>query len=67
MKVKQCKWFAVCPMKRFYGEGKLERKWVESYCKGDWETCVRYRMEESGQAHPDWMLPDGSVDKKLES
>jgi len=38
---------------------------VELFCKGDWESCVRYKMEENGEAHPDWMLPDGSIDTKL--
>jgi hypothetical protein len=52
-------------MKKFYGEGKIDKKWIELYCKGDWESCVRYRMEERGELHPDWMLPDGSIDEKL--
>ncbi len=63
--LKDCKWYAVCPMKRFYEEGKLDKKWIEMYCKGDWESCKRYQMEEEGRAHPDWMLPDGTLDKKL--
>jgi len=60
-----CKWYRVCPMKRFYEEGKLDRKWVELYCKGDWENCIRYHMEENGEPHADWMLPDGTIDEKL--
>ena len=60
-----CKWYIVCPMKRFYEEGKLDKKWIELYCKGDWESCIRYQMEERGEPHPDWMLPDGSIDEKL--
>lgn len=60
-----CKWFPVCPMKYFYEEGRLDRKWIEIYCKGDWESCVRYHMEENGQPHPDWMLPDGTLDERL--
>lgn len=60
-----CKWFSVCPLKRFYEAGRLERKWIELYCKGDWISCVRYEMEELGNYHPDWMLPDGSLDEKL--
>ncbi len=63
--LKDCKWYTVCPMKRFYEEGKLDKKWIEMYCKGDWESCKRYQMEEEGKAHPDWMLPDGTLDKKL--
>ena len=60
-----CKWYPVCPMKKFYEKGKLSKAWVELYCKGDWESCIRYQMEERGQLHPDWMLPDGSIDEKL--
>ena len=60
-----CKWYPVCPMKRFYENGRLNKEWIEQYCKGDWESCVRYQMEESGKAHQDWMLPDGSFDERL--
>ena len=63
---KDCKWYPVCPMKRFYEEGKLDKRWIELYCKGDWRSCIRYQMEERGQYHPDWMLPDGSLNKGLE-
>jgi DNA polymerase len=60
-----CKWYPTCPMKRFYEKGKLSREWIETYCKGDWENCVRYHLEEQGEPHPDWMLPDGSIDESL--
>ncbi|MBN2030219.1 uracil-DNA glycosylase [bacterium] len=60
-----CKWFPLCPMKWYYEAGHLERKWIELYCRGDWESCVRYEMEEQGHDHPDWMLPDGSLDVGL--
>lgn len=63
--LEDCKWYPVCPMKRFYETGMLDEKWVELYCKGDWESCIRYQMEEKGEQHPDWMLPDGSIDEKL--
>jgi len=63
--LEDCKWYPVCPMRRFYEEGKLNRKWIELYCKGDWESCIRYQMEEEGKFHPDWMLPDGTLDKRL--
>ena len=61
----ECKWFPACPMKGFCQTGQLDRHWIESYCKGDWERCVRYQMEERGEFHPDRMLPDGSVDERL--
>ena len=61
----ECKWFSVCPMHYFHDKGKLDRKWIELYCKGDWESCTRYQMEENGIPHPDNMLPDGSIDESL--
>ena len=61
-----CKWYPVCPMKRFYEEGKLEKAWVEKYCFGNNDICVRYQMEESGEPHPDNLLPDGEVRKTLQ-
>ena len=62
---RECKWYPVCPVRRFYEEGKLDSKWVELYCKGNWSSCIRYQMEEAGEYHPDWMLPDGSIDESL--
>jgi len=63
--LKDCKWYPLCPMKRFYEEGRLDRKWIELYCKGDWKNCLRYQLEENGTPHPDWMLPDGTIDERL--
>lgn len=63
--MRECKWYALCPMKRFYESGQLEKHWIAEYCKGDWKGCVRYRLEEEGRPHPDWMLPDGSLDERL--
>jgi uracil-DNA glycosylase family 4 len=60
-----CKWFPMCPMKRFYESKRLEKKWIALYCKGDWQSCIRFEMEEDGRSHPDWMLPDGSLDERL--
>jgi len=57
---KNCMWFLVCPMKRFYEEGKLDKKWIERYCKGEWNNCRRYQMEKNGEPHSDYMLPDGT-------
>ncbi|MBW1916599.1 MAG: uracil-DNA glycosylase [Deltaproteobacteria bacterium] len=55
-----CKWYPLCPMRRFYEQGRLAPFWIEYYCQGDWESCVRYQMEEKGEYHSDTMLPDGS-------
>jgi len=52
-------------MKRFYEEGKLDRKWIEEYCMGDYTHCVRYRLEEAGTPHPDNMLPNGEIMESL--
>jgi hypothetical protein len=50
----------------FYEQGQLDKKWIDQYCRNDWENCVRYKMEESGHIHPDNMLPDGNICKKLQ-
>ncbi len=63
---KICKWYSTCPMKRFYEEGKLEEHWIERYCKGNYRRCVRYKLEERGEYHPDNMLPNGEVGEGLE-
>ncbi|MFP4035825.1 MAG: uracil-DNA glycosylase [Desulfovermiculus sp.] len=60
-----CKWHRLCPMRRFYEQGKLDRIWIELYCTGDWSRCVRFEKEEQGIPHPDWMLPDGTLDENL--
>jgi hypothetical protein len=52
-------------MKKYYERGKLDGKWIEQYCQGDWLSCIRYRMEEKGQYHPDNMLPDGTINEAL--
>ncbi|MFW6141237.1 MAG: uracil-DNA glycosylase [Candidatus Saliniplasma sp.] len=61
----ECRWYPVCPMKRYYEEGKIEKRWVELYCKGDWNSCIRFQKEERGESHPDNMLPDGHIEKGL--
>ena len=62
---RDCKWRFACPMTFYYQKSKLDRKWIELYCKGDWESCKRYQMEEKGIFHPDNMLPDGTIDDTL--
>jgi len=65
MRQSHCKWYPLCPMRRFYKKGLLSKSWIDTYCKGDWHQCVRYHMEEQGKYHPDWMLPDGTRDEAL--
>jgi len=52
-------------MKRYFETGKLKRIWIDKYCWGNWNICVRYKLEEGGKYHPDWMLPDGSINEEL--
>ncbi len=52
-------------MKSFWEEGKLNAKWIEEYCKGDWGNCKRYSIVEAGKLCPDNMLPNGKIDKSL--
>lgn len=42
-------------------------RWSKQYCKssGGWMRCRRYKLETQGVAHPDNMLPDGSIDETL--
>jgi hypothetical protein len=62
---KTCKWYDVCPLKLFYEENRLDKKWVEDYCLSDYLKCVRYKMEEEGTYHADNMMPDGTIDERL--
>ena len=52
-------------MKYFYENGKLDKKWIEKYCHGNLQDCVRFYKEENGIYHPDNMLPNGEIDKSL--
>jgi hypothetical protein len=62
-----CKWYELCPLRRFEKQGKLSSKWKNEYCKTErnWKNCKRYRMEEKNICHPDNMLPDGKIDRSL--
>jgi len=63
---KVCKWYWACPMRYFYEQGKIDEKWIKQYCMGNFMDCVRYKMEEKGEYHPDNMLPDGTIDESLQ-
>ena len=56
-----CNWYNVCPFKIFYEEDKIDKKWIDEYCWGDYFKCVRRKMEKEGVFHPDNMLPDGTI------
>jgi hypothetical protein len=64
--MKECKWYKVCPMAFYFENNKLDRKWVDDYCYGDWKSCRRYYNEENGIPHPDNMLPNGEIDESLQ-
>lgn len=65
MNQKVCKWYPVCPLKFYYEQGKLDEIWIKNYCVADWESCIRYQMEEKGELHPNYMLPNGEVREEL--
>ena len=56
-----CKWYDTCSLKRFYDQRRLDRRWVEAYCWGDYLKCDRYKMEKEGSYHSDNMMPDGTI------
>ncbi|HKL38992.1 MAG TPA: uracil-DNA glycosylase [Bacteroidales bacterium] len=62
---KICKWYDQCPVPRFYEQGKLNKKWLDLYCRGDWESCKRYQLQGRNVPHPDHMLPNGQSDHNL--
>jgi len=62
---KTCKWYDICPLKLFYEENRLDKKWVKDYCLGDFSKCVRYKMEGKGIYHADNMMPDGTIDERF--
>lgn len=57
----RCKWFRLCPLRRFEKSGQLDLVWRRRYCEGDFINCRRYQAEENGIAHPDTMLPNGEM------
>ncbi len=44
---KVCKWYEVCPTKRFYEDGKLEGRWVEECLRGI-ASRMRDELEQRG-------------------
>jgi len=62
---KECKWYPVCPMKFQYENNNIDKYWIENFCHNNWKNCIRYQKEEAGIYHPDNMMPDGSINKKI--
>ena len=56
-----CKWYQLCPLRRFERQGRIDQQWAQTYCKSEsnWKACKRYQLEEEGIPHPDNLLPDG--------
>jgi len=63
--IDDCKYYPFCSIKKLHEKGAVSDEWVELYCRGDWESCIRFRMEEQGLNPSDWMLPDGKLDERL--
>jgi hypothetical protein len=56
-----CKYFDVCPLRRFEKDGKIDSSWRETYCLHKFLECKRFQQGEKGIPHSDVMLPDGTV------
>ena len=65
-KNKICKWYLGCPIKFYVDHGTLDPKWIENYCLVGNKDCMRYQMEETGEYHPNNMLPNGVIKKDLD-
>jgi hypothetical protein len=61
-----CPWHDFCPLRKFEKEGKITSQWRKKYCgtKNNWKKCKRYQMEENGEPHSVYMMPDGTIIKK---
>ena len=66
-KEKLCPWYnETSGMKKAYGAGLLDKKWIKNYCWSGGKNCVRKkRFEQEGYVSPDYVLPDGTIDEKL--
>jgi uracil-DNA glycosylase len=60
-----CRWYGICPMRRYQAAGLVDDERIDPYCLGDWASCVRFQKESRGESHPDNMLPDGAIDENL--
>ena len=61
----KCKWFNICPLRRFEKERKLNLVWRNKYCLGNFQKCQRYIETLKEVSHPANILPDGSINKSL--
>jgi len=56
----KCKWFSVCPLRKYEQEGVIDGSFRTKYCEGNFLSCKRFQLEEKNIAHPDNLMPDGS-------
>ena len=63
-----CKWYNICLLRRYEREGRIDSVWAEKYCKSNdgWIKCERYKLEERDFYHHDFMMPDGTINQKLD-
>ncbi len=59
--LQQCKWFELCPIRRYTLMRKISFYFTDRFCLGDWTKCERYKLESAGIEHPDSLLPDGRI------
>ncbi len=62
-KRERCFWQSSCPVYFRYKRNEIPSFWVDNYCFVGNKECVRYQMEERGEYHSDYMLPDGKIEK----
>ncbi len=64
-----CRWYdSTSGMKRAYDADMFDREWIDNYCMKGGQGCIRKkRFEEHGYVSPDYILPEGTVDKKLKT
>jgi hypothetical protein len=54
-----CKWLEICPLRELEKQGKISKKWRESYCESEenWKNCKRFQI---GRGEYKKIFPDGS-------
>ncbi len=58
---KVCPMYEKCPLLPTLSEKEREEV-VKKYCKGDFESCARKKIKDSGKMPPANLMPDGSLE-----
>lgn len=58
-----CPRVVACPMFPMFTLKSSLRVWQTRYCEGDYEQCLRFRLQSAGTCAPPNLLPNG---RKLE-